>query len=164
MITGAMKTTATDVLDIMANLIPFYLLVDKHQHRAALRLATLPTSHPLNRPVMNASQRLIKRHPTPLHDLMHRYNIQPQKVETIKAVRYDTKWKPQVTINIADTETEAICEQEHDNPDVRVYTDRSGMEGNIGAAAVLYRGGRMKTELRLKLGSQDTIRYTRGKQ
>jgi hypothetical protein len=29
MITGAMKTTATDILDVMANLLPFHLLVDK---------------------------------------------------------------------------------------------------------------------------------------
>jgi Reverse transcriptase (RNA-dependent DNA polymerase) len=30
MITGAMKTTATDVVETMANLIPFHLLVEKH--------------------------------------------------------------------------------------------------------------------------------------
>ena len=29
MITGAIKTTATDTLDVMANLLPFHLLVDK---------------------------------------------------------------------------------------------------------------------------------------
>jgi hypothetical protein len=32
MIMGAMKTTATDVVETMANLIPFHLLVEKHQH------------------------------------------------------------------------------------------------------------------------------------
>jgi hypothetical protein len=30
MITGAMRTTATDVLDTMANLLPLQLLIDKH--------------------------------------------------------------------------------------------------------------------------------------
>ena len=32
MITGAMKTTATDMIKTMANLIPFHLLVEKHCH------------------------------------------------------------------------------------------------------------------------------------
>ena len=36
MITGTMKTTATDILEVMANLIPFHLLVDKICHHAAL--------------------------------------------------------------------------------------------------------------------------------
>jgi hypothetical protein len=30
MITGAMRTTARDALEVMANLLPFHLLVDKH--------------------------------------------------------------------------------------------------------------------------------------
>jgi hypothetical protein len=32
MIMGAMKTTATDTVEVMANLLPFQLLVDKHRH------------------------------------------------------------------------------------------------------------------------------------
>jgi hypothetical protein len=60
MITGAMKTTATDVLEVMANLLPFHLLVEKYRHRAAARLATLPKSHPLHKPVANAANRLVK--------------------------------------------------------------------------------------------------------
>jgi hypothetical protein len=71
MITGAMRTTPTDILDVMANLLPFHLLIDKIRHRAALRLATLPPTHPLHKPVVNAAMRLVKRHPTPLHDLSH---------------------------------------------------------------------------------------------
>jgi hypothetical protein len=85
MITDVMKTTATDVLDIMANLIPFHLLVDKHCYQVVICLATLPISHLLNRPVTNVACRLMKCHPTPLHNLMHRYKIHLQKVEIIKA-------------------------------------------------------------------------------
>jgi len=46
MIMGAMKTTATDAVEVMANLLPFHLLVNKHCHWAAIRLATLPSPHP----------------------------------------------------------------------------------------------------------------------
>jgi hypothetical protein len=154
MITGAMKTTATDIVEVMANLIPFNLLVDKYRQRAAIRLATLPATHPLQKPVANAASRIVKQHPTPLHDLIHRYNIKPQNVETIKAVRFDTIWKPKVTAKIASNADIAIENVDQDNPDVKVFTDGSGMEGKIGAAAVLYRNGRAKTELRYKLGAQ----------
>lgn len=46
-ITGAMRTTATDNLNIHANLLLVPLLLQKICHRAALHLATLPSRHPL---------------------------------------------------------------------------------------------------------------------
>jgi hypothetical protein len=125
MITGAMSTTATDTLEVMANLLPFRLLVDKHRQRAAIWLATLPVTHLLHKPTLNTASHLVKRHPTPLHDLMHRYNIQPQKIETIKAIRYDTKWKPGVKTEIATDIDHAIASIPHDEADVKVYTDSS---------------------------------------
>ena len=128
MITGAMKTTATDILEAMANLLPFQLLVDKIRHRAALRLATLPPAHPLHKPVQNAANRLVKRHPTPLHDLMHRYKIHPQLIETIKANRHNLDWTPNVITRIAANADDAITELEHDNPDVKV----SALHGPAG--------------------------------
>jgi LmbE family N-acetylglucosaminyl deacetylase len=131
----------------MANLIPFRLLIEKHRHRAAIRLATLPETHPLHKPVANAAKRLVKRHPTPLHDLMHRYSLQPSKIETIKAVRQDTNWKAKATASIDNSVEEAISSLECDQADVKVFTDGSGMEDKIGAAAILYRNGRMKTKL-----------------
>ena len=36
MITGAMRTTATNVVEVMVNLIPFNLLVDKYCQCAAI--------------------------------------------------------------------------------------------------------------------------------
>jgi ribonuclease HI len=85
---------------------------------------------------------------------MHRYGIQPQNVETIKAIRQDTKWKPRITASIANSADEALENLGNNESDVKVFTDGSGMEGKIGAAAVLYWNGRMKTKLRYQLGSQ----------
>ena len=151
MITGAMKTTATDILELMANLLPFRILVDKIRYRAALRLTTLPPTHPLYKPVQNAAKRLVKRHRTPLHDLMHRYKLHPENMETINATRYNTNWKPRMTTKIID---DAIKDMEQDHPDVKIFTDGSGMEGKIGASAVLYRNNRLKSTLRYQLGTQ----------
>lgn len=45
MITGAMRSTATDILDAHANILPFHLMVEKVICNAATRLATLPKTH-----------------------------------------------------------------------------------------------------------------------
>jgi hypothetical protein len=69
---------------------------------------------------------------------MHTYNIKPQQIETIEASRYDAKWKPRASIYIANTENEAINNLQNGSSDVKVFTDGSGMDGKIGAGAVLY--------------------------
>jgi hypothetical protein len=48
----------------------------------------------------------------------------------------------------------AITDAEHDGPDVKVFTDGSGMDGKISAAAILYRNRRMKTKFCYRLCSQ----------
>jgi hypothetical protein len=100
MITGAMKTTATDTLEVMVNLLPFHLLVDKHCYHVVICLTTPPSSHPLHKPVANTVNRLVKLHTTPLHDLMHRYRIQPHNIKTIYIVHFETRWKPDITIEV----------------------------------------------------------------
>jgi hypothetical protein len=75
LIVGGLHTSPADSLDIHANLLPFHLLVDKVRFQAALRLATLPVSHPLHKPVIQAAQRFVKRHHSPLHELMHRFKL-----------------------------------------------------------------------------------------
>jgi hypothetical protein len=85
---------------------------------------------------------------------MHKYNIQPAKMETIKATQFETNWKLNIKINIASSIDEAIEDIQNDNPDIKVFTDGSGMDGKIGAAAVLYRNGRLKTKVRYQLSSQ----------
>ncbi|RDB28923.1 putative RNA-directed DNA polymerase from transposon X-element [Hypsizygus marmoreus] len=153
MITGAMNSTPGDVLDVLANLLPFHLLVDQHRQRAALRLATRPEGHPLHLPVRNAARHLVQRHRTPLHELMHTYKMQPEKTEHITAARQSTKWVQHHKIVIPETKKRAVYEDEHDMTPIKVYTDGSGIDGQIGASAVLFRDGEVKSVLRYRLGS-----------
>ena len=152
-ITGAMSTTANDVLDVLSNLLPFHLLVERHRHQAALRLASLSKLHPLYKPVVKAATRYVKRHPTPLHYMMHEYKLQPEEIETIETTRHRNKWTPDFAIRIADTKDRAQEEDEQDRAEIQIYTDGSGLGGKIGASAVLYRGGQEKGQLRYCLGS-----------
>ena len=84
-ITGAMRTTATDVLDAHADVLQFLILVDLICYRSALRLATLSDTHPLHGHVRKA-RRYVKRHRAPLHVLLHAFNIDPMALKTISPV------------------------------------------------------------------------------
>jgi len=148
-----MSTTANDILDVLSNLLPFHLLVKKHRHQAALRLITLPKLHPLHKPIANAAIRYVKKHPTPLHYMMHEYKLHPQKMERIEAARQPNKWVPGFAYRIAQTKDIAGREDMQDRTEIQVYTDGSGLGGKIGASAVLFRGGVEKQQLRFCLGS-----------
>ena len=152
LITGTLSSTAIDAILMLANLPPFHILVDRIRLNTALHLATLPPPHPLHKPVANATSRLVKRHPTPLHDLMHRYNIEPGHMEKIHAVRHHMNWKPNLTMTIIPDKEEAINDIAQDDPDLKIFTDGSGMNDKIGASAVLYRDNRRKSSLRYQLG------------
>jgi hypothetical protein len=114
-----------------------------------------PTTHtPATQTDKNAAKHLVKRHQTPMHDLMHRYKIYPEYIETINATRYNTKWKPRVSVKIISNAEDAITDMEQNQSDIKIFTDGSGMEGKIGAAAALYRNNHLKSTLRHKLGLQ----------
>jgi hypothetical protein len=85
---------------------------------------------------------------------MHRYGIQPHNIKTISAVRFNTRWKVQFGTEVIPDTDKAIEAIRHNNPDVKVFMDGSGMDRKIGVAAVLYRSGRPKTKLRHQLGPQ----------
>ena len=153
LIVGGLRTSPADSLDVHANLLPFHLMVDKTRFQAALRLATLPTSHPLHKPVNQAARRFVKRHHTPLHEMMHRFKLKPQLLENVEAVRQEPKWESDVAIRIAGCKEVAKAEDLADEARIKVYTDGSGIEGMIGAAAVLYRDGVLKKKRRMRLGS-----------
>ena len=55
---------------------------------------------------------------------------------------------------MANNADKAIEYANNNNPDVKVFTDGSGMEEKIGAVAVLYRNRRVKTMLCYQLGLQ----------
>ena len=152
LITGTLRSTATDTADTLANLIPFHLLIDKLQYNAALWLAMLPPTHPLHKHIKNTASRLVKCHPTPLHDLMHRYNLQPSKIKKIQAFRHHPKWKLAFTTSVITDIDKAVNAVDQDNSDINVFTDGSGMNGKISASAVLYRNDRQKASVHFCLG------------
>ncbi len=74
------------------------------------------------------------RHPSPLHFLMaelREKHIHPLRLEKIAAVRQHSKWMTNIKISIPDTKEEAAKEVEDDRTEVVVYSDGSGLDGQV---------------------------------
>ena len=59
-ITGAICSTASDIMEVHVNLALIELLLHKVCHQAALRLASLLEMHPLHKPVKLSTCRYVK--------------------------------------------------------------------------------------------------------
>ena len=154
-ITGGLRTSPNDLLDAHAGVLPVNLMLERICHGTIVRAATLPDGHPIRAMVRRYSKTPAKTHLTPLQKLIERFKIRPRRIETIKPDPRLPTYEIAFTTTIAESKEESIKEEKKDNSDIKVYTDGSGYEGNVGAAAVLYRKGREEPEriLRFHLGS-----------
>jgi len=156
LVTGGMRSSAGDALDFHAGLLPARFQVAKIRHRAAVRLGSLPPTHPLHHTVKRAlrgPRKIAFR--SPIHDLLDEFKIQPSQMETTAAVRRSPSWEFEGTCKIAKTEKEARKDEKDDTADLKIYSDGSGLEGYIGASAVLFRGGIERRTRRFRLGKEE---------
>ena len=84
---------------------------------------------------------------------MHRYSIQPATMEKITLRRFHADWKPRHIIQIIKDRKLAIRLIAHDNPNLKIFTDSSGINDKIRASTILYQNNRKKATLRYVLGS-----------
>ena len=61
-ITGGLQTSPMDSLDVHASMLPMKLRVGKICHNSAVRIASLPHTHPLHKSIRRAARRQVKRH------------------------------------------------------------------------------------------------------
>jgi ribonuclease HI len=153
-ITGALRSTANDMLDAHANLLPFPLLVSKLVHRAAVRLACLPNNHPLAAKVRRSAKRYVKRHRSSIHEIMHAYSLNPERMEKIQTVVFGPKWQPAFRTRIPQSKEQAADEVKTEGAQVVIFSDGSCIDGGVGAAAILYKNGKEQKSVRLYLGPE----------
>src|SRR6266481_4196423 len=151
-ITGALRTSATDTMELHANLFPVELLMQRVCHRATLQLAALPETHPLYKLVRASTRRDVRRHRSMLHQLLHAFSVQPDVYETVCPMTH-----PQNRGNSFDTWIAASREasKEEDGKDqavLQAYLDGLGLDGEAGASAVLYQDGQSVGTLHCYLG------------
>ena len=147
-----MHTTAGDVLNAHTEIPPPHILFLKSLIRAATRLVALPIDHPLHKPSQQACRRMIKQHTSPLHFLFETTAVKSRNYETILTARRRRNYKILANINIEEDRDKAI-EDANQIKGTAVFTDSSGFEHNIGAAAVLMRNGFVSRTLKYHLGS-----------
>ena len=151
-ITGALRTSTSDVMEANTNLLPIELTMDRVCHQATLHLTALPESHPLFKPVHQSARQFLKQHRLPLHHLFHAFNVQPQDCEMIMPPTHPPNEVSALQLQVADTWEESREEDKGDKADVWMYSDRSGIEGMAGAAAVLFSDSQEIWLLRYQLG------------
>src|SRR5882724_10438583 len=153
-ITGALRSTPTEVIDACTDIMPFHILVEKLTHRATTRLAMLPNCHPLVKHTVCVANRYVKQHRVPLHEILHTFKIHPNKFELIRPGQKRNAPASFAT-SIPATKEEAITEATVDRSEVWVFSDRLGQGGKIGTAAVLFRGGVEKWVVRKYMGTEE---------
>ena len=154
-ITGALRTSPTDLLNVCSSLIPATLILENWCLKAAVRLATLPPEHPLFTPIRSSASRYIRRHRSPLHILFDHFQIKVKEME-----KFPTKPRNPALygilpfdISIPASKEVSIKVAKVAKDEIQVYSDGSGSDGKIGAAAVLIRKGKPNRSLHYQLGT-----------
>ncbi|OSD04081.1 hypothetical protein PYCCODRAFT_1365058 [Trametes coccinea BRFM310] len=111
--TGAMRSTATDVLEAHAHVLPFRLLMDQLCQRSVVRLCTLLPSHPLHPHILRASWHYVKSHRAPLHELMYTYRAtaSPVGMEKVQATQRHPCWCPPHVTKITSSKDVSLDQQ-----------------------------------------------------
>lgn len=142
LITGALTTTATDMADYHAYLLPVQLRLQLATFKAAVRLCTLPPSHPLQ-PLVQRCRRGVRRHRSAIHKLMDTFPELQGPVETIRPVTNQDLAITYLKVHPAQSREAAkeAAEAAVQSGSLCIFSDGSGYKGGIGAAAVAI-GGR----------------------
>ena len=160
-ITGALRTSPTDTLDVCAFLLPCLLIVEKWCYRAAVRISSLPPEHPLYKPVKSIKSRKVRRHKSPLYLIFRSTSFDPKRTEKIPAKPRNPAHvgKLPFKVSIAPSKEASILEDRNTQDQIKVYSDGSAHEGKVGAAAILIQTGKPNRILHYHLGpdSEHTV-------
>ena len=149
-ILGALRTTPTDFADVHAGLLPIELALHKAAHRATIRLLTLPATHPLHKVIQTIREKPQRKHISPVANLIRIYDLPLARIETIVPTVQHPRSMAKFKVQTPGTRKESIKQEKNDEADFKAFSDGSGLNGGIGAAAVLYRKGRFTPLKQLK--------------
>ncbi|KAF8703185.1 Reverse transcriptase (RNA-dependent DNA polymerase), partial [Rhizoctonia solani] len=154
-ITGALRTAPTNTVLAHVGIFPIELKLRRASHRAAVRLAGIPLTHPL-RAKINAKTKTLKKsktHHSTIRKLLVNTGVNPANYATNP--RFNTLPPALKLLNpyVAPGGTdEAIADESTLKPTVKTFLDGSMVGGNVGAAAVLIRKGKEEVVARKYVG------------
>ena len=103
LISGALHSAPTDMLNYLCDLPPFPLLACKLVFRAFMCLATLPKTHPLYTVASGLQDIRIKKHCTPIQHMQHYFKADTENIEKVPAQQQDPKAMKLVQVRIDET-------------------------------------------------------------
>jgi hypothetical protein len=122
-ITGTLRSTPTDFADAHAGLLPIDLALRKANHRAAIRLLTLPHSHPLHSIVQQVKENPPRKHECPITGLLRIFDLLETSVETISPIAQLPRANTNYTTNIPGSREKSIEYEKNDKADFKVFSD-----------------------------------------
>jgi len=137
-ITGTMRTTLTDSLNVHANLLPTHLMFQQVLFQSALHPSSLPDAHPLKPHIKRIEKKDIKRHHSALHKLIHTLGVHPECNETVLPHAVKPGTHPPFKTCIADNKEVSLEDFGKLGDRTLVFTDGSCTDALIGASVVLY--------------------------
>jgi ribonuclease HI len=153
-ILGAMRSSPIDSLDAHAALLPIHILLNEACQRAAIRLVSVPVSHPLTKAVIRCT-RGRKRHIPPLQAIIHFTGCKPSD--------FDKKPPPpRITRAPAaprqfPTTAQAVMDVHTDGAHVQVFTDGTARLEGVATAAILKVNGRRRLLSGVRLGQKGEV-------
>jgi ribonuclease HI len=95
----------------------------------------------------------VKAHRSPLHELFKAFKVKPERMEKIENLRRGPRYELHFKVEIAKNKDKAKKQALANEAEYQVFSDGSGIEGKVGAAATLYWNGIEQLTLRYHLGS-----------
>ena len=156
-VVGGLRTSPTDALCAHADILPAHLELDKTCHRAATRMATLPQAHPITKLYRRTYKCKVKRHKSPLHYLSLAYEAAHEEFETVMVAGRNpaSMGKHPFRTEIPGSKDDSKAADEQAPEQMKIYSDGSAHDGNVGAAAILTKNGKTLRTLHYHLGSVD---------
>jgi hypothetical protein len=136
-ITGTLRSSPNDFVDIHAGVYPIELALLKACHCAMVRFSTLPDTHPLYQIIRKVKRNPPSKHLSPLDKLIKQFGHLRTKLETIQPAATLTRLNPKIKIKVDPSREDSITSESRDDANYKIFSDGSGHDDGIGAAAII---------------------------